>query len=55
MYSAFTTDGGGIWHYGSADVYPAYEVTVNPVPEPVSLAVVTIGSAILLRRRKRSG
>ena len=52
MYQLFSDDGGVTTHYGNNDVFPAYEVNVNPVPEPMSFVVLGLGAAILRRRRK---
>lgn len=52
MYSGFMANNDNNWHYGNADVFPAYEVNVNAVPEPITLAAVAMGLVFSQRRRK---
>jgi hypothetical protein len=54
MMSAYQFNNDGIYHYGNTDVFPAYEVQVNAVPEPGTLLAVATGIALLRRRRSRA-
>lgn len=53
MQSAYSFDVGATYHYGNTDVFPAYEVNVNTVPEPASMAGLALAALGYLRRRKQ--
>jgi hypothetical protein len=53
MFQLFSNDGFQTTHYGNNDIFPAYEVNVNPVPEPLGALALGLGAIVMISRRRR--